>query len=101
VNVSTLIAMAVGVFIPLITTFVTKEKLPAHIKVLVTLFFSMATALLTSLESTPPKSFSAWEHVLLNFAMTFLSAAAADVIAWIPAGTKKAIEDRTKSFGLG
>lgn len=100
-TLSTLITMLIGVGIPAIIALITKQRLNAKVKVLLTLFFTTVSGVLTSLLGAVPNSLTAWEHVLLNILMTYLAAAAADVAGWIPTGAKKAIEDGTRDFGIG
>lgn len=100
-TISTIISMLIGVGIPLLVAFVTKETLPDRIKVLILLFLSTASGVVSSLVGAVPTTLSGWGHVALNILMTFLAAAAAEVAAWKPLGTTAAVARLSARFGLG
>lgn len=100
-SLSTIVTMFIGTMIPLIIALITKQRLNAKFKVLLTLFFTTISGVLTSLLGAYPTSLTGWEHVLLNVLMTYLAAAGADVAGWIPSGAKKVVETATPEFGIG
>jgi hypothetical protein len=93
--------MLVGLVLPAVIALVTRESLPDHVKVLMLVFLSTVSGVVSSLLGAVPTTFNAWEHVLLNILMTFLSGAAADIAAWRPSGATKRISGATERFGLG
>jgi hypothetical protein len=100
VTLSTIISMMVGLVVPMAIVVLTKATMPAHVRVLVVLFLTTLSGVLSSLLGAVPTTLSAWEHVLLNMLMTYLSAAAADWASW-RTGTATRVARATARFGIG
>lgn len=100
-SLSTIITMLIGLLLPMLITLVTKERLPAHIKVLILLLLSTVSGVTSSLVGSVPVTLTGWGHVALNILMTFVAAAAAQIAAWEPSGALKAVEGRTAKYGIG
>lgn len=101
VTLSTIVAMGIGIVIPALTAFITKENLPAHVKVLILLLLSTIAGAVSSLAGNLPTSGSDWAHLALNVLLTFATAAASDVAVWEKSGALAAIHRKTKDFGIG
>jgi hypothetical protein len=100
-NASTVVTMLIGLGIPALIAFVTKESLNAHAKVLLLLFLTTVSGALTAAVGNLPPDLNAWEHVAFNIFITFAAAGIADVSGWTPSGAKAAIHRASSSFGLG
>jgi hypothetical protein len=96
-----LIACLVGVAIPAVVAFITKEALPEAVKALILLFLSTATGILSALASTPPAGWAQWQHVLISIVVTFVAAAASQYAAWKPTGAHAVIAKASAGFGIG
>jgi hypothetical protein len=102
VTLSTIVSMLIGAFIPALEAVITKENLPAHLRVLILLALTTISGALSSVLGSLPSSLNGWEHLALNVLLTFAIAAAADVAGWIPSGASKAIHKATDSWvGIG
>lgn len=102
ITTSTIIAMVIGFGIPALTAVVTKEALPKPVKVLILLFLSTATGVLTSVIGSPPANASGWGHLVLNIFLTFAVAASSDVGVWEKSGADAAIHRKTdRLIGIG
>lgn len=101
-TLSTLLSLLVGLGIPALVAFITRESLPEKVKALILLFLSTASGLISALVTNPPTGWSTWEHILLNIVLTYVAAAASLVATWVPIGANKAIHAATdKHFGIG
>lgn len=95
------ITFLVGLVLPALVAFVTKETLPQWIKSLILLFLSTVAGVISGLAASPPASWHQWQAVLVAIFVTFVSAAASDHSLWTPSGALSAISSRTRGFGIG
>jgi hypothetical protein len=69
-----IIAAVVGVFLPAVVAFVTKERLNNLAKQVILLFLSAVAGVLTSIAGSPPSGWHAWEQVLVAILVAFVAA---------------------------
>jgi hypothetical protein len=102
ITVSTIVSMVIGVGIPALAAFITREGLPPRLKILVLLFLSTATGVVSAVITELPTTSAGWWHLVLTVLMTYATAAVSQVQAWVPSGATKAIHrssDRFIGFG--
>lgn len=100
-NTGIIVTMIVGVLIPPLVSFVTREALPTPIKEGILLLLSTAAGVISGLATSPPGTLSQWEHVVLNILVTFVTAEAAHY-AGHKSGTLAAIHRATDPHvGIG
>lgn len=100
-NISTLlITIAVGIVLPWLVAFVTKEALPQKIKAMILLLLATAAGVVSGLVSNPPVGWAQWEQVLLTIFVTFVAAASSDHVS-DQTEINKAINHGTAKFGIG
>lgn len=102
VTITTIVSMVIGVGIPALSAFITRETLPPKFKALVVLFLSTVIGVVSSLINELPTTANGWWHLVLTVLMTYAVAAASEVQGWIPLGAVRWIHRKTdKAFGLG
>jgi hypothetical protein len=102
VTASTIVAMLIGFVLPALAALVTKETLPKPAKVLILLFLSTATGVLTSVLGSLPTTGDGWWHLFLNILMAFAVAASSDQGVWEKSGATARIHNSTDRFlGIG
>ena len=98
---STIVTMLVGLLIPLLVALVTKARLSAPWKVLISLLLTTASGVVSSQVGASPPSLSGWGHIALQIVMTYLASAVSYLATWKPSGVADSINRVTKDFGLG
>lgn len=102
VALTTLVTLAVGLFLPTLAALVTRETLPEWGKQAVLLFLSTATGVLSSIVGAVPTTVSGWVAVLLNIGVTYVAALATQVNTWEKTQTTARIHRATdRLIGLG
>lgn len=98
---STIVTMLIGLGIPLLVALVTKARLSAPWKVLISLLLTTASGVVASQVGASPPSLSGWAHIALQILMTYLSAAVSYLATWKPSGVAEKLNRSTKDFGFG
>lgn len=71
---SLIIAALVGVIIPALVAFVTKEGLPTWIKQIILALLSAVVGVLSSIAGSPPTGWTQWQQILVAILVTFVAA---------------------------
>jgi hypothetical protein len=102
VNISTIVAMAIGVGIPALAAFITKEGISPKLKTLILLFLSTLVGVVSSVVAELPTTANGWWHLVLTVLMTYAIAATSEVQGWIPTGAIDRIHKSTDRYiGIG
>lgn len=99
--ITTLVTLAIGLFIPAVTAVVTKDGLAPWAKQAVLLGLSAVSGVLSSIVGAVPTTWAQWSGVLLNIALTWLAALAASASTWAETGGVAKIHKATARFGIG
>ena len=100
--VSLLLSFGVGVLIPLVAAFVTREALPDKPKAFILTGLSVVSGLIAGIVPNPPVGWHAWEQVLAAIGVTCVSAWSSLVATWVPAKVTASIHKSTDPhFGIG
>lgn len=100
-TLSTVITMLVGLGIPLLVALITKARLGAPWKVLISLFLTTASGIIASQIGESTSTLSGWGHIALSILMTYLTAAVSYLATWKPSGVAEKLNSSTERFGIG
>jgi hypothetical protein len=95
-----LIAILVGIVLPLVTGVVTKLGAGSAVKAVANAVLAVVTGVLVSLASEPEKGLALYD-TLYAIALAAVSSWASYAGLWKPTGTAGALQQGTANFGIG
>lgn len=98
---ASLIAIAVGVLVPGLTSLVTRSTAGDGLKALLSGMLAALGGGLSGALTSTPHGWGAWQAILWPIGIAWLTAGIAYVTGWKPTGASTWLESRTKRFGIG